>query len=91
MLPEEQGLRPPPIHPVPQLLMLLTVYAQCIYVSCNGQFNLDVRLVNDTKDFQTMSNAVLYRTLAWVINGSDGYMTLGARGHLSRRYIEVSL
>lgn len=74
VLPEEQGLRPLLILPVAQFLIPLTVYTQCKYVSRDGQFNPDVRLVNDTGDFQTMSDAILYNTLAWVINGSDVYM-----------------
>jgi len=61
-------------RPIPQVLTPLTVYTQCEYVSRDGQFNPDVRLVNDTGDFQTMSDAILYNTLAWVINGSDVYM-----------------
>ena len=74
VLPEEQGMHPSPTRPIPQLLMLLTVYVRCKYVPRDGQFNPDVRLVNDTGDFQTMSDAILYNTLAWVINGSEVYM-----------------
>ncbi|KAF9648312.1 chondroitin AC/alginate lyase [Thelephora ganbajun] len=50
------------------------VYKQCKYVQRDGEFNPDVRLVNDTGSFQTMSDAVLYNTLAWVINGSNIHM-----------------
>jgi len=74
VLPEEQGMRPTPIRLVPQLLTPLAAYTQCKYVTQDGQFNPDVRLVNDTGAFQTMSDAVLYNTLAWVISGSDVYM-----------------
>jgi hypothetical protein len=59
---------------VSQVLNLHTVYTKCKYVQRDGLFNPDVRLVNDTGDFQTMSDAILYNTLAWVINGSDGHM-----------------
>ncbi|KAF9781242.1 chondroitin AC/alginate lyase [Thelephora terrestris] len=50
------------------------VYTKCKYVLHDGKFNPDVRSVNDTGAFQTMSDAVLYNTLAWAINGSDVYM-----------------
>ena len=78
VLPEEQGLCAPPVRSIPQLLMPLLVYVLCKYVSRDGQFNPDVRLVNDTGDFQTMSDAILYNTLAWVIDGSDVYMNNAA-------------
>ena len=74
MLPEEQGLHLPPTRPIPPFLTPRTVYVRCKYVQRDGEFNPDVRLVNDTGDFQTMSDAILYNTLAWVINGSDVYM-----------------
>lgn len=54
--------------------MMFAVYVKCRYVQRDGQFNPDVRLVNDTGDFQTMSDAILYNTLAWVISGSNVYM-----------------
>ena len=53
---------------------MLIVYIKCTYVQRDGQFNPDVRLVNDTGEFQAMSDATLYNTLAWIINGSDAYM-----------------
>jgi len=74
VLPEEQGLHMPSTRPIPQLLTLFTVYVRCKYVQRDGEFNPDVRLVNDTGDFQTMSDAILYNTLAWIINGSEVYM-----------------
>ena len=74
LLPEEQGLCTLPIQPTPQFLIPLTVYVQCEYVRRDGEFNPDVRSVNNTGDFLAMSDAVLYNTLAWVINGSDVYM-----------------
>jgi hypothetical protein len=83
VLPEEQGLCTLPIRPIPQLLMPLTVYVQCKYVRRDGEFNPDVRSVNNTGDFLAMSDAVLYNTLAWVINGSDVYM------HNAVKYIDT--
>ena len=74
MLPEQEGSHMPTIRFISQLLMMLAVYTKCRYVQRDGQFNPDVRLVNDTGDFQTMSDAVLYNTLAWVISGSNVYM-----------------
>jgi len=73
LLPDQEGL------PVPRSTYSMTsnafpVYTKCKYVSRDGKFNPDVRLVNDTGDSQTMSDAILYNTLAWVINGSDVYM-----------------
>jgi hypothetical protein len=74
MLSEREGLRTPLVRPISQILRSSAVYVKCKYVQRDGQFNPDVRLVNDTGEFQTMSDAVLYNTLAWVINGSDAYM-----------------
>ena len=74
VLPEDQGLHEPPIRLIPRFLTPPTVYVLCKYVQRDGQFNPDVRLVNDTGNFQTMSDATLYNTLAWVVNGSNVYM-----------------
>ena len=74
ILPEKEGSCTSPILPLPRVLTTLTVYTKCKYVSRDGKFNPDVRSVNDTGEFQAMSDAVLYNTLAWVVNGSDVYM-----------------
>ncbi len=49
------------------------VWATCPYVSKDGQFNPDGRLVNDVGEFDDMANAVLYNSLAWALNGSSVY------------------
>ena len=36
-------------------------------------FNPDRLFVNDTGNFQAMSDAVFYNTLAWVLTGSSNY------------------
>jgi hypothetical protein len=52
---------------------LLLVWVTCPYVTLDGQFNPDYRTVNNSGDFSTMSDAVLYNALAWTINGSSMY------------------
>jgi hypothetical protein len=41
-------------------------------------FNPDRLLVNNTGDFQAMSDAVFYNALAWVLTGSSKYSTNAA-------------
>ncbi|KAF8910568.1 alginate lyase-domain-containing protein [Gymnopilus junonius] len=43
------------------------IWTTCPYKSHDGQFNPDVRLVNNVGDFQDLSEAVYYSTVAWVI------------------------
>ncbi|PFH51147.1 hypothetical protein AMATHDRAFT_143319 [Amanita thiersii Skay4041] len=43
------------------------VWKRCPYKSRDGQFNPDVRLVNNVGAFQNFSDAVLYNSLAWVL------------------------
>lgn len=46
------------------------VWTTCEYVTRDGQFNPDVRTAsNDIGNFDDMADAVLYNSLAWVING----------------------
>ena len=52
---------------------LLSVWVTCPYVTLDGQFNPDYRTVNNSGDFDAMSDAVLYNALAWKINGSSVY------------------
>ncbi|KAF9473986.1 chondroitin AC/alginate lyase [Pholiota conissans] len=47
------------------------IWVTCPYVSRDGQFNPDGRLVNDVGAFQSMSEAVFYNTLAWVFATGD--------------------
>jgi hypothetical protein len=49
------------------------VWAQCPYYERDGMFNPDRLLVNDTGNFEAMSDAVFYNTLAWVLTGSSNY------------------
>ena len=41
----------------------------------DGQFNPDVRLVNDIGEFSAMADAVLYNALAWAFDGAPVYAT----------------
>lgn len=49
------------------------IWATCPYYNRDGMFNPDGRLVNDTGNFQAMSDAILYNALAWVLTGSSNY------------------
>ncbi|KAI0265333.1 alginate lyase-domain-containing protein [Gloeopeniophorella convolvens] len=51
------------------------IWTTCKYVSRDGQFNPDVRTVNNTGAFSAFSDAVFYNALAWAINGSSVYST----------------
>jgi hypothetical protein len=51
----------------------LLVWAQCQYYDRDGMFNPDRLDVNNTGDFQAMSDAVFYNALAWVLTGSANY------------------
>ncbi|KAF8909717.1 alginate lyase-domain-containing protein [Gymnopilus junonius] len=48
------------------------VWTTCPYKQRDGQFNPDARTVNNVGDFQDMSEAVFYNTMAWVLN-TDPY------------------
>lgn len=50
-----------------------TVWVECAYIYRDGMFNPDRLLVNNTGDFQAMSDAVFYNALAWVLTGSSKY------------------
>lgn len=49
------------------------VWVTCPYYQRDGEFNPDFRLVNNSGAFSAMADAVLYNSLAWVINGSSQY------------------
>ncbi|KAI0342368.1 chondroitin AC/alginate lyase [Trametopsis cervina] len=49
------------------------IWTTCPYISKDGQFNPDARVVNNIGDFDSMSNAVLYNSLAWSIIGDSVY------------------
>ncbi|VDC03199.1 unnamed protein product [Peniophora sp. CBMAI 1063] len=48
-------------------------WVTCPYVNRDGQFNPDRLEINNTGAFSALSDAVLYNTLAWRINGSSTY------------------
>ncbi|CAE6506729.1 unnamed protein product [Rhizoctonia solani] len=41
------------------------IYTTCPYVRRDGKFNPDVRMVNDTGEFQAMADSIFYNALAW--------------------------
>jgi hypothetical protein len=43
------------------------IWKTCPYVTRDGQFNPDGRLINDVGSFQNLSDAVLYNAIAWAI------------------------
>ena len=47
------------------------VWKTCRYESRDGQFNPDVRQVNNVGDFQDFSEAVFYNTIAWALDTQD--------------------
>jgi len=52
------------------------IWTTCPYVTKDGQFNPDARMVNNIGDFDDMANAILYNALSFAItgkfnNGSD--------------------
>ncbi|KAI0827307.1 chondroitin AC/alginate lyase [Trametes gibbosa] len=49
------------------------VWTKCPYVTRDGQFNPDGRLVNDVGAFGDLADAVLYNALAWGIQGRGTY------------------
>lgn len=49
------------------------VWTTCPYVSKDGQFNPDGRVVNNVGDFDSLANAVLYNSLAWALQGYSVY------------------
>ncbi|KXN81032.1 hypothetical protein AN958_06278 [Leucoagaricus sp. SymC.cos] len=49
------------------------IWTTCPYKARDGQFNPDVRTVNDIGNFQSLSDAVLYNIIAWSISGDSSY------------------
>lgn len=47
------------------------VWTTCNYVSRDGQFNPDGRLINNVGDFQDFAEATFYNALAWVLETSS--------------------
>jgi hypothetical protein len=58
------------------------IWVQCPYVNRDGQFNPDRVLVTDLQQFTSMSDAVMYSTMAWVITNSSTYSAYAAK-HLN--------
>ncbi|KAL4242367.1 dermatan-sulfate isomerase family protein [Abortiporus biennis] len=51
------------------------IWVMCPYVSRDSQFDPDVwTLINDIGTFGDMSDAILYSSLAWAINGNTSYV-----------------
>ncbi|TCD68788.1 hypothetical protein EIP91_009802 [Steccherinum ochraceum] len=55
------------------------IWTTCEYVTRDGQFNPDARMVNDIGNFDDMADAVLYNALAFVIDGSSTYSANAAK------------
>ncbi|CAE7221817.1 unnamed protein product [Rhizoctonia solani] len=49
------------------------IYTTCPYVRRDGEFNPDVRMVNDTGAFQAMADSIFYNALAWSFTKDRGY------------------
>jgi hypothetical protein len=49
------------------------VWTTCPYKPRDGLFNPDVREINDIGHFGSLSDAVLYNTLAWSITKDNSY------------------
>ena len=64
---------PPTVIPIDPRIRRYLVWKTCPYVRKDGEFNPDGRTINDIGNFEDMANAVLYNSLAWVINGSSVY------------------
>ncbi|KNZ71669.1 hypothetical protein J132_07578 [Termitomyces sp. J132] len=54
------------------------IWKTCTYVSRDGKFNPDGRLINDVGNFQSLSDMVLYNSIASALtgSGSSSYSTL---------------
>ena len=50
------------------LLTRRIVWTTCPYVTRDGRFNPDARMVNNIGDFDDMADAVAYSTMSFVIN-----------------------
>lgn len=48
----------------------MKVWKLCNYVSRDGLFNPDGRLINDVGNFQSLSDAVLYNAIAHALEGT---------------------
>ena len=57
----------------------MSVWVECPYVNRDGQFNPDRVLVTDEAEFTSMSDAVMYNTMAWVITNTSSYSAAAAK------------
>jgi hypothetical protein len=48
-------------------------WSECVYVDRDGQFSPDVRLVNNSGDFQAMSDAIFYNAIAYKLTGTESF------------------
>ncbi|KAI0033744.1 chondroitin AC/alginate lyase [Vararia minispora EC-137] len=65
------------------------IWTTCRYVDHDGEFNPDVRWVNNTGAFGAMADAVLYNTIAWRITGKDSYAS-NAASYINTWFLEES-
>ncbi|OCH88737.1 chondroitin AC/alginate lyase [Obba rivulosa] len=49
------------------------IWTTCPYVTRDGQFNPDARLVNDVGSFSDLADAVFYNALAWALDGQASH------------------
>jgi hypothetical protein len=55
------------------------IWVMCPYVERDGQFNPDRVLITDEAEFTSMSDAVFYNTLAWVITNTSSFSAAAAK------------
>lgn len=51
------------------------IWEQCNYTTIDGKLNADNRIVDNIGDFESLTDAVLYNSLAWHLSGDDTYST----------------
>ena len=54
-------------------------WTTCSYYQLDGNFNPDVRTVNDTREFSALPDVAFYSLLAWTLNGSSTYSLNAAK------------
>ena len=50
---------------------MFLVWETCPYIVRDGQFNPDIRLVDDVGAFRALSEAVLYNAIAWTFDTAE--------------------
>ncbi|EMD36929.1 hypothetical protein CERSUDRAFT_114842 [Gelatoporia subvermispora B] len=54
------------------------IWTTCPYVTRDGQFNPDARLVDDVGSFSDLADAVFYNAIAWAIDGQAAHAASAA-------------